>query len=254
MTESKTISHQYHKIISELQKLNPNENLEAIKYTLHDCLFRLFVDEIVNLEFLKDITLEKIKKDVIKQRLQSTRQPLNLREAKVDMIKKEKKYFKLKVMQNSLKRNAFYNSLDYPGTFSRKELFYINHSDQTLQSSTFFENLDKYDNQETFQEITEEDKTSVYKQEKVNDFNEIDIDSLVDFPEIQETIDIFRKFEEIEEKFEEEKAPKIELEMELRKRILKLNLKPIEKKQSEDLNLLDYIGFVDNNENETKQD
>lgn len=42
---------------------------------------------------------------------------------------------------------------------------------------------------------------------------------------------------------------KIDLEFELRQRILNLNLKPIQKKESDDLNLLDYIGFVDKDDN-----
>ena len=39
-----------------------------------------------------------------------------------------------------------------------------------------------------------------------------------------------------------------ELDAELKNRILNLNLKPIEKKKAKNFSLLDYIGFIDENE------
>lgn len=236
MTESKSINYQYQKIISELQEINPNMNLEEIEADTEELLYNLFIEEIENLKLIKDISLEKLRRKIIKQKLQSTRQPTKLRKAKYESIKKERKYFKLKKIQSSLKRQAFYNSLDYTGTFSKRELFYINHSDMTIPRNKFYENLDKYSNQEIYSIINLENKSSLFKKEKINDFNEIG--SIVDFPEIQDITEIFRKIKEEDEKFKEDESLKDELEIELRKRILNLKLNPIEKKESQDVNLL----------------
>lgn len=254
MTESKNINYQYQKIITELQLLNPNINLDEIKIDVEELLLSLFINEIENLKFTKDISYEKLRKDVIKQSLQSFRQTINLREFKDTRIEKERKYLKLKQLQNGLKRKAFYDSINYPGTYSKKELFYINHTDKTFLKSKFSKNLNKYENQEIIPGLTEENESSLYKKEKTYDFDENNVKSTFNFPEIQETIDVFKKIEENEGKHKEEETLKIELEMDLRKRILNLNLKPIEKKDSKDLNLLDYIGFVDKNDNSTKND
>ena len=251
MTLSENIGYQYNRIITDLQLLNLGSNSEDIKGDVNELLFSLFVNEIERFKLTKDISVEKIRKNIIKQRLQSSRQPKHLQEIKDDKIKKERKYFKFKKIQNSLKRKAFSDSLNYPGTFSERELFYINHKDDTFLKLKSYENFDKYENQKFYPEITEEYKSSFFKKEKVNDFDEFHPQSDINFPEFQEISEIFRKFEENEENLKEEYAIKISLDMELRKRILNLKLNPIEKKESEDMNLLEFIGYVDKNDDNT---
>jgi len=75
----------------------------------------------------------------------------------------------------------------------------------------------------------------------------------VDFPESQDTIDIFKSIEKKEDAQLKKEYKKVDLEQELRNRILKLDLKPIKKEEYEDINLLDYVGFVDKDD-ESKND
>jgi len=72
----------------------------------------------------------------------------------------------------------------------------------------------------------------------------LDLKTLTNYLENPEVMDFFKEFKKIEEKKPKKELVEIESELELRKRIRNLDLKPITKKESKELNLLDYIGFV----------
>ncbi len=245
MTETENINPQYQTILLQLQFINPNLNLNEINQDVEDLLFELFIDEIHNLELSSEISFSKLRKKMIRQKLQSFRQSEDLKELKIDKIKKDEKHFKLKRIQNSLKRKALYYSIDYSGTFSKDKIFYINQTDQTHLSRNILQNIYKDDNQEIYQGLNEDDKSSRYERENYNDFNELDLETIVDYLENPEIMDLFKEFKEVEEKKAEKDTIEIESELDLRKRIRNLDLKPITKKESKELNLLDYIGFVD---------
>ncbi|MHA1491081.1 MAG: hypothetical protein ACTSRI_15715 [Promethearchaeota archaeon] len=135
--------------------------------------------------------------------------------------------------------------IDYSGTFSKDKIFYINHTDQSHLSRNKSQNIYKSENQEIYQGLTEDDRSSRYEREIYNDFNELDLKTLVDYFENPEVMDLFKEFKEVEEKKAEKDAIEIESELDLRKRIRNLDLKSISKIESKELNLLDYIGFVD---------
>ncbi|MBD3196747.1 MAG: hypothetical protein GF317_16945 [Candidatus Lokiarchaeota archaeon] len=61
-------------------------------------------------------------------------------------------------------------------------------------------------------------------------------------------MDIFKHVKE-KDKEKVETKEKLDLSLELRKRIKNLDLKPISKEKLEDINLLDYIGFIDEENN-----
>jgi len=253
MTESENLSHQYNRIINDLQSVNLELNTEDIKGDLDNFLFNLFINDIESLELSKDISVSKIRKDIIRQKLQSSRQSKRLKERKDDRIKKERRYFKFKKIQSSLKRRTFSDSFKYPGTFSKRELFYISHTDDAFIIPKSIEKLNDYENQLTYPDLTKENKSSIFIKQKINDFDEFFPQSDINFPEIQEISEIFRKFEENEENLKDEYITKISIDLELRKRIRNLKLNPIEKKESKNMNLLDFIGYVNNNDDKSEK-
>ncbi|MBD3196746.1 MAG: hypothetical protein GF317_16940 [Candidatus Lokiarchaeota archaeon] len=131
MTETSEISQQYQKIIRELHFLNPNKKIKEINKDVKNFLFNSFLNEIEKWKFSNFITIDKIRKDIKKQQLQKSRQPFKLRVLKDDKIKKESQNLKFKKIQSSLNRKEFFDKLDYPGNYSKSELFYINHTDKT---------------------------------------------------------------------------------------------------------------------------
>jgi len=239
------LNPQYQTILYRLQFLNPHLNLRDINKDVEDLLYELFIDEIHDLELSKDVSFDKLRKQIIKQKLQSFRQPIPLKEHHVDKIEKDKRMFKFKRIQNSLKRKALYDSIEYSGSFSKDKIFYINHTDQTHLGKIVTENINKDENQEMKQGLTEDDKSSFHKSENYTDFNEMDLETIVNYLENPEIMDLFKEFKDIDEKKVEREPIETESEIDLRKRICDLELKPILNKESKEHNLLDYIGFID---------
>ena len=244
MTVSTSMNLQYQTVLLRLQTINPNLDLKDIEKDVEDLLYELFLDEIHGLELSKDISFNKLRNKMIKQKLQSFRQPEHLKELRIDKIKKDKKYLRLKRIQNSLRRKALHDSIDYSGTFGKDKIFYINHTDQTHLSRIMTRNIHEDQNQAIYHRFTKNDKASRYQREDYNDFNELDLKNLVNYLENPEVMDFFKEFKNIEEKKPEKDTIEIEPELELRKRIRNLDLKPITKKEIKEHNLLDYIGFV----------
>ncbi|MHA1291769.1 MAG: hypothetical protein ACTSQJ_03760 [Promethearchaeota archaeon] len=82
MTDLKNINRQYNQIVDQLQILIPKIKLDEIKKDVDEFLYSSLIDEIQFRDFSIDLSYYKIKRDIIKQKLQSSRQPLKLRDKK----------------------------------------------------------------------------------------------------------------------------------------------------------------------------
>ncbi|KKK40333.1 hypothetical protein LCGC14_0786510 [marine sediment metagenome] len=244
MTEISDINAQYNMILTQLQLMNPKYKLDEIKSDIEEHLFDLFIDEIEIRKFSRDISYYKVKRDLIKQKLQFSRQSSKLRDVMDDKIKVETNKLKLKRIKNSLKRKAFFDTLDYPGNFSKQELLYINHTDKTYQGSEFPEN-EKNENQDLLSQLKQDVKTTSNQKIILNEIDKNAFELKSEFPEIEETIDIFKCVVEKEDRVKKVDIKTLDLDQELRNRILKLVMKPITKEKADDINLMQYIGFVD---------
>lgn len=238
---------QYNSILRKLKDLNPGISIEMIKSDIEQFLLQSFLEEIGKRD-LSLVSYSKIRMDFIKQKLQSKRQPQRLRTFKDGKIKKETKLLKFKRIQNSLHRKEFYDTLDYPGTFGREELFYINHTDKSYQKN-LFKHINEDKNQERYQNLREKDRSNDEKISTLIEPNNSILYEKIELPEIQETVDIFKNVDIKKDKIEEVKK-KVDLEQNTKDRILSLDLKPIKKEHAEDINLLDYIGFIDEDQTE----
>lgn len=241
------INQQYLDILTKLKILNPEIGLDYIKNDLETLIYKLFIKEFEEKKFSKEISYDKIRKHMIKQKLQSFRQPSRLRDIKDVQIKKETKHLRFKKIQDSLIRKDFFDKLDYPGTFSKKEIIYINHTDKTYEREHQFDE-DKKQEQKNNEKFDQELKATSDQKIMMNEIDVNNFELINELPEIQETIDIFKRVEEKEKSKIEDEAKIYDLEPYLRDKILKLDLKPISKEKREDINLLEYIGFVDKDE------
>ncbi len=250
MTETAEIHSHYQDILTKLQLINPKSDMDTIKHDVEEYLYYLFIKEIENRNFSAEISSHKLKRDILRQRLQSTRQPLKLRDKKDDIIKKETKYYRLKKIQNALNRKTFYDGLNYPGSFNKRELLYINHTDKTYLKSEFFEN-ERNEDQKLADEFIHKVETTSSRESEINKIDDNTNEMREDYPELQETVDIFKRVKKDQNVEEKKKASSevIDLDQELKDRILKLDLKPITIEKKKKINLLEFIGFVDEDEN-----
>lgn len=249
MVESIKLSSQYQNILERLERLNPKIDREKIENDVKDYLFNLFINEIKHIKSEKGVSDKKFRRDLIKQKLQSMRQPSRLKTLKRRKLKKDEEYLKLKHLKSYFFRKDLKEYINYSGTYNKKEIIYANHTDKTHQKD-ISEIFEKYGTQKIDLDLNKFDYYFTKEGKDFQYFGDRILKPSISFLEETEDILTISKEKEIISTQTDITKGKLKekIELELIRRIQNLEIKPIDDRNKKDLNLLDYIGFVDKEE------